>query len=299
MQETSLSKDDKTITRIEIQDEQYSDRYGFKPDTDSRKAFFKLCSAIRQCGEAARANQRLIHRSFKEDGSILTETDLAVSDAIVSVLRKLYSDCNIITEEIDLKSFTDGARFTFVLDPIDGTDAYSQGLPAWAVALGILDSKRHPCGAIIYAPRFGVGVQDLFVCSMPDEGEVYLNGKAHKAPEHYDTPRQMVVASNIMNHVDISRYKEKIRAFGSSIVHIISPAFFSNLDCTINAYCYAWDVASAHAIVEKCGLKLSYLDGSDMEYDDRVLIERKQIRMPIIIGNDGCMKWMKENIRMI
>ena len=95
MQETTLSKDDARITKITVKEECYSDRYGFSTDTDSGKAFFTLCSAVRQCGEAARANQSLIHRSLKDDGSILTETDLAVSDAIVSVIRKTYPDCNI------------------------------------------------------------------------------------------------------------------------------------------------------------------------------------------------------------
>ena len=67
MQETSLSKDDARITRIVIEDEKPSARYGFEPDNDERKAFFSLCSAIRQCGEAARLNQSHIHRSRKED----------------------------------------------------------------------------------------------------------------------------------------------------------------------------------------------------------------------------------------
>ena len=89
MQETKLSKDDKTITRIEIKDEVLSNRYGFEPKTDSQKTFFELCSAVRQCGEAARTNQSHIHRSFKYDGTILTETDLAVSDALVSRLKTL------------------------------------------------------------------------------------------------------------------------------------------------------------------------------------------------------------------
>ena len=89
MQETTLSKNDKRITRIEIADEAYGSRYGFDPSTNEEKAFFSICSAIRQCGEAARANQALIHRSFKEDGSILTETDLAVSDAIIERIRTL------------------------------------------------------------------------------------------------------------------------------------------------------------------------------------------------------------------
>ena len=298
MQETTLSKDDIRITKITVKEECYSDRYGFSTDTDSGKAFFTLCSAVRQCGEAARANQSLIHRSLKDDGSILTETDLAVSDAIVSVIRKTYQDCNIITEEIDLKGFDKDARYTFILDPIDGTDAYSQGLPAWAVALGVLDRNRKPCGAIIYAPRFGVGTEDLFICSRPDEDAVYLNGKPNTAPEHYSEPRQMVIASNIMNYVDMHQYRGKVRAFGSSIVHMIAPTVISNLDCTINGYCYAWDIASANAIVVKSGLEMCYIDGSEIEYDDALLIERKQIRLPLLAGNRDCVNWMREHLKM-
>lgn len=298
MQETTLSKDDARITRIEIADEEFSSRYGFEPSTEDEKAFFKLCSAIRQCGEAARANQGLIHRSLKDDGSILTETDLAVSEAIIARLRVLYPDCNIITEEIDLHDFSDEKRYTFVLDPIDGTDSYSQGFPAWCVALGILDSDRRPCGAIIFAPRFGCGTQELFICSLPGDDRIFLNGKLHKAPEHYDAPRQLVMGSNINNYIDMRPYKGKIRSFGSSIIHEIVPVVFSNMDCTINPYCYAWDIAASHAIVLKSGLKFRYFNGDEVEYDDALLLERKQIRMPILIGNAHCVKWMQDNLNM-
>ena len=298
MQETTLSKVDERITRIRISDEPYSSRYGFDPSTEDEKTFFSICSAIRQCGEAARANQAMIHRSFKEDGSILTETDLAVSDTIIERIRTLYPDCNIISEEIDLHSFTDGRRYTFVLDPIDGTDAYSQGLPAWCVALGILDSERRPCGAVIYAPRFGCGTQDLFICSMPDDERVFLNGKELKTPEHYDVPRQMVIGSNILRVLDLKPYKGKIRSFGSTIVHSLAPVVFSNQDCTVNPYCYAWDVAAAHAIVSKSGLKMEYYNGDEIEYDDRLLLERSQVRMPTLVGNDSCIRWIRDNLKM-
>ena len=189
--------------------------------------------------------------------------------------------------------------YTFVLDPIDGTDAYSQGLPSWCVALGILDSTRKPCGAIVYAPRFGVGAQDMFFCAMPGDNKLYLNGKEHTTPQHYDVPRQMIMGSNTMEYMDISRFHGKIRSFGSSILHMVAPAAFSNLDCTTNPYCYAWDVAAAHGIVSRSGLKICYVDGSQIEYDDVLLLERKHIRMPVYVGNDGCVKWMQENIRMV
>ncbi len=298
MQETNLCRDDERITRIEIKEESLSGFYGFIPETEEQRTFFRLCSAVRQCGEAARTNQGHIHRAFKGDGSILTETDLAVSDALISTLRKLYPDCNIVTEEIDLHDFRDGARYTFVLDPIDGTDSYSQGLPTWAVALGILDSDRRPCGAIIHAPRFGIGRQDLFICSMPGDERVFLNGKLHECPEHYDVPRQLVMGSSMLNYMDMRHYKGKIRTFGSSIINLLCPAVVSNADCTVNPYCYAWDIAATNAIVNKTGLLMRYFDGSEIEYDDSLLLQRKQIRLPLVVGNEGCIRWMQDNLVM-
>ena len=46
MQETTLSKDDSRITKIDIKAEDFSQRYGFKPDTEARKT----ASAARQPG---------------------------------------------------------------------------------------------------------------------------------------------------------------------------------------------------------------------------------------------------------
>lgn len=299
MLETKLSKDDAGITKILISERDYDSSFGFQADTEDRKAFFRLCSAVKQCGNAARANQSRIHRRFKYDGSILTETDLAVSDAILYQLGVLYPDCNIITEEIELHDFSEHARYTFVLDPIDGTDAYSQGLPAWAVAIGILDADRRPCGGIIYAPRFGVGEQELFLCSLPEEKDIYLNGKKHETPKHNNSPKQMVIGSNMMRFVDLKPFKGKLRAFGSSIVHMIAPLVFSNLDCTINPRCFAWDVAASNGILVKSDLDILYINGSEIEYDDEILRERKEVRMPILVGNRGCVKWMQDNLSVL
>lgn len=298
MQETFLSKDDVKITKIQIKDEVPSTRYGFSPMGDGL-AFFNLCSAVRQCGEVARNNQSLIHRALKSDGSILTETDLAVSDALLAKIKELYPDCNIVTEEIDLHSFKDGARYTFVLDPIDGTDAYSQGLPSWCIALGILDSQRQPCGAIIHAPRFGVGVEDLFLCAMPGDTKLYLNGKEHKTPQHYDIPRQMVMGSDALKYIDISSFSGKIRSFGSSILHMVAPVAFSNLDCTVDPYCYVWDIAASHAICLRAGIAVSYIDGSPVVYNDSLLKERNKIPLPLFIAHQECLQWMLSNMPLL
>ncbi len=282
---------------IAIENENFSDRYGFTPDTEERKAFFRLCTAVRRCGEAAREKQVLIHRSFKADGSVLTETDLSVSEALIRTIRELYPQCGIVTEETDLHDFREGARYTFVFDPIDGTDAYSQGFPMWAVAVGILDENRIPCGAVIYAPRFGRGTQDLFVCTMPGDDRVWVNGELNETAKKNDVPKQMVFGSNMIYFADPGRYPGKIRSFCSSILNLVSPAVFPQIDCAANPYCYAWDIAAAHAVLIKSGLEVCYMDGSPVVYHDRLLIERGQIDAPMFVGNCACVEWMTENLK--
>lgn len=299
MLETTLSKDDERITRIDISNHEPDGRFGFAADDEASTAFFHLCDAVLQCGRAARSNQRFIHRSFKEDGSILTETDLAVSNALLPEIARLYPGCNIVTEEVDLHSFDDGAPLTFILDPIDGTDSYSQGFPSWCIALGILDSSRQPCGGIVYAPRFGIGQDDMFFCSMPGKADVFMNGELWGPLAHYDEPKQMTAGSDILNHVDLGTFSGKLRVFGSGILHMTAPFAFSNIDACLTTKCYVWDVAAPHALALKLGFEVAYIDGSPVVYDDALLVERKRFEKPILVGNHNCLGYMERTFRLM
>ncbi len=298
MQETKLSTTNEKITKICLKREPLARCFGFTVQDEETEVFFHLCNAVLQCGKKARENQKLIHRSFKNDGSILTETDLAVSSALIPEISRLYPGCNIVTEEIDLHSFNDNAQFTFILDPIDGTDAYSQGFPSWCIALGILDSSRTPCGGIIYAPRFGIGEDDLFLCSLPLlHTDVFLNGKLWKPLLHYDEPKQITTGSDILNHVDLGTFSGKLRVFGSGILHMTGPLAFSNIDACLTTKCYAWDVAAPHALALKLGFEVVYLDGSPVLYDDSLLKERKRFTQPILVGSHSCIKYMENTFK--
>ena len=83
-----------------------------------------ISEEIRKAGEYAFRMQKSVHRSFKADGSVLTETDLAISHRITSLIHELFPHALVISEEEEAKGQID-AEWTFVLDPIDGTDVYS------------------------------------------------------------------------------------------------------------------------------------------------------------------------------
>ena len=145
-----------------------------------------LAEVVAACGAWAKSMQTSVHRSYKSDGTPVTEVDLEVSRRIVEHIEANFPHCNIVSEE-SIEPFDPSAEWTFVLDPIDGTDVYSQGLPCWAVALGILDCDRNPVGAMISAPRWGLGEENLFVRLDPG-GRLLINGEPFTCHGSKDIP---------------------------------------------------------------------------------------------------------------
>ena len=259
-----------------------------------RKCFNLLDEEIRAMGEFAREKQKNIHRSFKNDGSVLTETDLAISTHISEMVHRLFPTCNMISEE-EKSGFNTDAPFTFILDPIDGTDMYSQGMTTFAVALGILDRNRQPVGGIIDAPRCGIARDYMHVSLYPGD-EVYLDGEVFTPMDQKNDVREIMCTGHELSNYDFSSYHGKMRSFGSSILHAILPAFLRDTQACLTQPCYAWDIAASHAIIRKLGMDVSYMDGRLMEYTDRMLIERKTCDEDIITGTFAAREQLRKMI---
>ena len=103
----------------------------------------RIQEEIYSSGKWAVEKQGDLHISLKEDKSVVTEVDITISHRILALIKSLFPDAAIISEE-EITEEKDNPPYTFVLDPIDGTDVYSQGFPSFCIALGILDSNKEP-----------------------------------------------------------------------------------------------------------------------------------------------------------
>ncbi len=246
----------------------------------------ELAHVVADCGRWAKAMQASVHRSYKSDGTPVTEVDLEISRRIVEHIEAQLPMCNIVSEE-SLSSFEADAPWTFILDPIDGTDVYSQGMPCWAVALGILDDKRNPVGAMISCPRWGLGEEDLFIRLDPGK-ELLINGERFAGYGAKDEPHQITMGSSGQRHFDFSAFDGKIRIFGSAILHLLAPVIYPHVQGAIVQSCYAWDVAASHAVMRAVSMDLEYVDGRPFVYDDGLLIERNSFEPALYGGNEAC-----------
>jgi len=82
----------------------------------------------------------------KGDESPVTVADRAAEQAMRAVIAARHPDHGILGEEFGLER--PGARYRWVLDPIDGTRAFITGRPLFATLIGLLDDGVPVLGVI-------------------------------------------------------------------------------------------------------------------------------------------------------
>lgn len=110
-------------------------------------------SLVLSAGEVIRST--LAHGKFmtewKPDNTPVTSIDLAVNKLILDGIVAKYPNDRVYGEEQSANP-EKASGFTWVLDPIDGTQALAQRIPAFTVCLARLDSDGRPLFNIVYNP---------------------------------------------------------------------------------------------------------------------------------------------------
>jgi myo-inositol-1(or 4)-monophosphatase len=89
-------------------------------------------------------------RSMKDDSSYVTKADLLVQQIIEDYFNTNFSNFIFVSEEktnenIDLSK----NQMIVVLDPIDGTENFTSGLPEWGIGISIYVGNQHKSSFIL------------------------------------------------------------------------------------------------------------------------------------------------------
>ena len=91
----------------------------------------------------------------------VTDADREAERAIRVLLAERFPDHGIIGEELDDKTTT--GRYSWIIDPIDGTRAFITGVPVWGTLLGLMVDGKAVAGLM----------------AQPFTGEIYLSLPGH------------------------------------------------------------------------------------------------------------------------
>jgi len=105
-------------------------------------------NALKEASKIADENFGEVESVTKEgdNNQVLTETDLAISKHLIDAVKETYPGHNIISEEAGVVD--NNSTLTWVIDPIDGTSNFSQGLPFFGVMIGLLDKDAPVAGGV-------------------------------------------------------------------------------------------------------------------------------------------------------
>lgn len=228
-----------------------------------RKTVERASDWAREAGEIQlrhwRGGESLGISTKYNDYDIVTVADKESENLIKSRIKEFYPDHDILSEETGEEGKKSDWRW--VVDPLDGTTSYSQGLPVFSVSIA-LEYKGESVAGVVYIPR----LDELFT-AIKGEG-AFLNGKRIHCSGKTDL-RHAVVATgmpvdkkeNPDNNLDlISRIVTDVRGIrrlGSAAVDLCYTAagFF---DAYWEPALHRWDIAAGRLVAAEAGAVVEF-----------------------------------------
>ncbi|MCD9031534.1 inositol monophosphatase [Luteimonas sp. Y-2-2-4F] len=235
-----------------------------------------LKPAVNVMVKAARAGGNVLLRHMhrldalnvveKERLDYASEVDGLAEAEIVKELRRAHPDYAVLGEEGGAQKGNRGAsRYTWVIDPLDGTSNYLRGLPHWCVSIALVENGE-PLHAVVFDPLRN----ELFTATRG--GGAQLNERRIRVAERRElagamlatgfAPRERARAGAQLECVrELLREAEDIRRAGSAALDLAYTAC-GRVDGYFEAGVKPWDIAAGVLLVREAGGRVSDFKGA-------------------------------------
>ena len=214
--------------------------------------------------------------SYKADGSVVTETDRAVEAMLRQRIASLFPEDAIIGEEHGARQGTSGRRW--LIDPIDGTEAFVHGVPEWSTLVAVEDEAGVQVG-VIDVPALretlwaGKGRGAFFNGAPIAVGDATDPSGAYVATSDLDDWPDTVVAA--ARHARL-----RPRTWGGG--YGIGLAVSGRVDAFVDYKVDVWDVAPAAILAAEAGGRFCAFDGSEKLDRGTCLVTNATLRDPLL-----------------
>tara|TARA_B100001248_G_scaffold200752_1_gene154961 strand:- start:908 stop:1702 length:795 start_codon:yes stop_codon:yes gene_type:complete len=201
--------------------------------------------------------------STKAPGDFVSSADKRTEKILIEELQKAHPDYGIITEETGFINKSN-VNNRWVIDPIDGTLNFLNGVPQFAISVAYEENNEIKCG-VIFDP-----IKNEMFCAEKGNG-AYLNNKrmrvsnkkrfkdallATGGPKHTSQNKEKIFSE----FINISRIIfSPIRKYGSAaldMAYVASGRFDGYWQRELNY----WDVAAGIVIVKEAGGFINFFD---------------------------------------
>lgn len=180
----------------------------------------------------------------KRDGSMVTEADLEVDRLVHDAVTAVWPGHGVVSEETS--HLYAGDDYTWVVDPLDGTTNFANGLAYWGSSIALLH-HHEPLLAVMDFPL----LQQRF-SAVRGHG-AYLNGQplAVRPPSQLHGNQFFTADSRAYRFLEV-RLPVKARILGAATYDIAAVAAGVSVAC-IETTPKVWDLAAAWLVAQEAG----------------------------------------------
>lgn len=227
-----------------------------------------------------------INTTRKADGTMVSSADLAVENFIIENIKKAGFDDDFFITEENGEFGNKESRFSWIIDPIDGTNNFIHGLPLCCISIAVKKEDELVLG-VIYNPFL-----DLMYSAYKGEG-AELNGKRIRTSKAKDFKSTLIsaslkysrkifkdsyVAEMVMLQQEIAGY----RYSGSIAMDMayLASGFIDGL--WASGKVKIWDIAAGCVIAREAGCVITDIKGNNNIEDAAVIIAANKKIQPKI-----------------
>ena len=246
---------------------------------DVKKIIEELVDTFLKAGELSISlRDNGLKKEIKSDNTPVSNGDLEVNKFITKKISEITPEIPIISEETtDNKDNTELKNF-WLIDPIDGTYDYINGLEEFTINAGLIINNK-PVAGLINAPAkkrmfYAYGKGNAYELS--NGVIVNLNEKSTKK----NKPIKFISYSNKIKPEIQKIYQslgvvENVKMKSSLKFCVVATGEYDGYVAEPRAY--EWDIAAGHAILVASGGTITDFDGNEILYG------KKDLKNPSII----------------
>ncbi len=214
-------------------------------------------SLIRDFGEIEN-----LQVSTKGPGDFVTSADKRTEKILIEEIQKAHPEHGIITEETGIINKSNVEK-KWIIDPIDGTMNFLNGIPQFAISIAYEEKGEIICGVI-----FNPILNEMFVAEKGNGA--YLNNSRIRVSNKKKIKDALLVTggpkgnSKIKNkifseYINVSNNVSNVRKFGSAALDMAYVAC-GRFDGYWQRELNYWDVAAGVIILKEAGGLISFFE---------------------------------------
>ncbi len=215
--------------------------------------------------------------TFKAKKDLVTKYDVAVENYLKKRFAKKFKEFNIIAEESDNSNIE--FNNSIIIDPIDGTTNFVNGVPHTAISVGVYKNKK-PYLAVVYNPILDELYEAKVGCG------AFLNGKKLEVSKEEEFQKSLIATgfpyTSGSNEDDLNDVLKKmkyilplcqdIRRLGSAAIDLCMVAR-GTFEAYYEMNLKPWDVSAGILILSEAGGKITNIKGDEYNlFEDKYIV---------------------------